>query len=79
MSMPLRSFFVIVTAAMIGVGCNTTMEISARQWENCLKLCGGKLAKAGMDWLSTEKTCLCENRVRFRYEGQQMTEDNGTE
>lgn len=60
-------------------GCNTTMEVTMRQIENCQKLCGGRLAKAGMDWMSTEKTCLCENRVRFRYEGQAAPAEDGTE
>lgn len=69
--LPLR---IMVVSALL-TGCNTTMEISSRQWENCLKLCGGKLAKAGTDWMSTEKTCLCENRIRFRYEGKQTSEE----
>jgi len=75
---PLRIFIVVLLA--VGSGCNTTMEVTVRQWENCVKLCGGRLAKAGMDWMSTEKTCLCENRVRFRYEGQQTnTDEDGLE
>lgn len=75
MGLPLKLLFV----CLLFSSCSTTMEISARQWENCQKLCGGKLAKAGMDWMSTEKTCLCENRVRFRYEGQVAPADDGTE
>ena len=71
--------FRLVFILLVTSSCNTTMEVSMRQWENCQKLCGGKLAKAGTDWISTEKTCLCENRVRFRYEGQAAPAEDAAE
>lgn len=74
--MSFRQFCVIVLTTVFLTGCSTTMEVTARQWENCQKLCGGKLARAGTDYFSSEKTCLCENSVRFRYEGQKQSSDD---
>ena len=49
-------------------GCvSTVMEITRTQWQRCMDLCSGQVAKAGLDWLNGERTCTCLNTSRIRY------------